>query len=221
MLSAKKTKYHLRNFKPQSLEKNNIDRLSTSLVPEKSRLLELGCATGFMSQYFTQTKHCQVIGVDINLQAIKQARQHCYKTICGDLDDKSTWKKIKSFAPYDIVFASAVIEHLKHSETTLQLIKQILKPKGILIITTPNVAHWRNRLSLLLGHWQYQDYGTLDKDHLRFFTYYSFQALIKQAGFTLKSVTLDPAGGFKYFNWLFKHCPNLYAYQICIQAQKT
>lgn len=213
MVSLKKIKYGYQGkFNPLKLESTNIDRLSTALVPENSKVLELGCATGFMSRYFRRRLHCQVIGVDIN-PAVKP-------TIIGNLEDKQTQNEIKQAGPYDVVFASAIIEHLKDPEVALQLIKSVLKPQGLLIITTPNVAHWSLRLKLLRGHWDYEDYGLLDRTHLRFFTYFSFQKLIQSAGFKVIAVKIDPAGGVKYFNWLFKYFPNFYAHQICIQAQK-
>lgn len=213
MLPLKKIKYcYQGRFDPFKLEATNIDRLSTALVPENSKVLELGCATGFMGRYFRRRRHCQVIGVDIN-PAVKP-------DIVGNLNLAATWTKIKKFQPFDLVFASAIIEHLPNPEATLQLIKAVLKPEGMLIITAPNVAHWRLRLKLLCGHWDYEDYGLLDRTHLRFFTYFSFQKLIRSAGFKVIAVKIDPAGGVKYFNWLFKYFPNFYAHQICIQAQK-
>ena len=213
MLPLKKIKYcYQGRFDPLKLEATNIDRLSTALVPENSKVLELGCATGFMGQYFRRHLHCQVTGVDINPDVKPD--------IVGDLNSKVTWTKIKKFQPFDLVFASAIIEHLPNPEATLQLIKAVLKPEGMLIITAPNVAHWRLRLKLLCGHWDYEDYGLLDRTHLRFFTYFSFQKLIRSAGFKVIAVKIDPAGGVKYFNWLFKYFPNFYAHQICIQAQK-
>ena len=213
MVSARKTKYdYIGKFNPSKLKADNIDRLSTSFVPKKSKILELGCATGFMSQYFKQKLNCEVIGVDIDHNAKPQ--------IVGDLDKKLTWQKIKAKQPYDIVFASAIIEHLKDPQTTLQLIKQVLKPKGILIITTSNIAHWRMRWHLLTGNWHYQEYGILDKTHLKFFNYFTFQDLITKAGFKIKTIKIDPAGGIKYFNWIAKYFPNFYAYQIVIKAEK-
>lgn len=212
MVPLKKIKYRYQGkFDPLKLEPTNIDRLSTALVPENSKVLELGCATGFMTKYFRH-RHCQVIGADIN--------PNVKADICGDLNSPATWTKIKKYQPYDVVFASAIIEHLPNPEATLQLIKAVLKPQGRLIITAPNVAHWRLRLKLLRGHWDYEDYGLLDKTHLRFFTYFSFQKLIRDADFKIIAVKIDPAGGVKYFNWLFKYFPNFYAHQICIQAKK-
>lgn len=207
----KKIKYaYSGKFDPLQLELTNIDRLSTALVPRNSQVLELGCATGFMSRYFRQHLGCQVIGVDIN-PVVKP-------DIVGDLNQLSTWKKIKAKASYDVVFASAIIEHLPSPEATLQLIKAVLKPGGLLIITLPNVAHWSLRLKLLRGHWDYEDYGLLDRTHLRFFNYFTSQKLVTDAGFSINQILIDPAGGVKYFNWLFKYFPNFYAHQICIKA---
>ena len=204
-------KYRYRGkFDPDKLLKTNIDYLSTSLVKPKSKILELGAATGFMSEHFRDHLGCKVTSVDINPEAKPD--------IAGDLNSPAVWKKIKAKAPYELVFASAILEHLPRPETTLQLIKAVLKPRGELIVTLPNVAHWRARLNLLWGKFEYEDYGIFDRTHLRFFTYYSSQKLIKNAGFTIKKVLLDPAGGVKYFDWLVKHWPNLYAHQICIYA---
>ena len=197
-------------FDPDKLSKTNIDYLSTRLVKPKTKLLELGAATGFMSQYFRRRLDCRVVGVDINPEAKPD--------IVGDLDQDSTWKNIRLRAPYDTVLASSVLEHLPRPEATLQLIKQVLKPKGRLIATTGNVAWWRQRLSALLGKFEYEDYGIMDRTHLRLFTYFTFQKLISGAGFKIKSVAIDPGGGVKYFNWLVKYRPNLYAQQICVEA---
>lgn len=214
-------KYNFKGeFNPQKLDNSNIDRQSTDLVPENSKLLELGCATGFMSKYFTQIKKCHVFGVEIDPQMAKKASESCENILVGDLDLPQTWTKIRELAPFDVVFASAVIEHLKDPWLTLQSIKQTLKPSGMLIITTSNIAHWRMRLKLLLGNWQYQEYGILDNTHLRFFTYETFIKAVEAAGFAIEHIGIDPAGGIKYFNWLVQHFPNLYAHQMVLKARK-
>jgi len=211
MVSFKKIKYRYQGkFDPDKLLKTNIDYLSTRLVKPKTKVLELGAATGFMSEHFRKHLGCKVVGVDINPEA--------QPDIVGDLNELGTWKKIRLQAPYDIVFASSVLEHLPRPEATLQKISAVLKPKGRLIATTGNVAWWRQRLSALLGKFDYEDYGIMDRTHLRFFTYFTFQKLITGAGFKIKSVSIDSGGGIKYLGWLVKYFPNLYAQQICVEA---
>ena len=199
-------------FDPDKLARTNIDYLSTNLVKPNTKILELGSATGFMSQYFRKRLGCKVVGVDINPEAKPD--------IVGDLNSTATWTKINKHQPFDLVFASSVLEHLPRPEATLQLIKLVLKPKGELVVTLPNAAHWQARLKLLRGRFEYEDYGLFDRTHLRFFTYFSGQKLIKDAGFKIKKVLIDPGGGVKYLNWLVKNYPNLYAQQICIYAVK-
>ncbi len=220
-MAQKILKYdHTTDFNPEKLAVDNIDRLATALVPETSKLLELGCATGFMSKYFTQSKKCQVYAVEINPEMAQKASESCQNILVGDLDNPLTWTKINEVAPFDVVFASAIIEHLKDPWATLQLIKQVIKPGGKLIITTSNIAHWRVRLKLLFGNWNYESYGTLDNTHLRFFTYHTFEQAIEAAGFFIEHIAIDPAGGIKYFNWIAKYFPNLYAHQMVIRARK-
>jgi 2-polyprenyl-3-methyl-5-hydroxy-6-metoxy-1,4-benzoquinol methylase len=208
-------------FDPKKLPYDSIDRLSTILVPTKSKLLELGAATGFMSQYFTEKLKCEVYAVELDPEAAKLAEAHTKEVYVGDLDHNKIWRVIKKTSPFDVVFASAIIEHLKEPAQVLAHIHEVLKPNGVLIMTTPNIAHWRMRFNLLRGKWQYEDYGVLDRTHLKFFTYYTFQELLTKAGFHVDHVAIDPAGGIKYFNWIAKHFPNFYGHQVVIKAHRS
>ncbi len=217
----KKPKYSYQGkFNPNKLVPDNIDRLSIQMIPNNQKILELGCATGFMSQYLKQVKNCQIYGVDLDPASIKLAKPHLKKARVGDLDQESTWKQIYQDKPYDVVFASAVIEHLKNPWDIISKIHSNLKKDGLLVITTPNIAHWRMRVHLLRGKFEYTQYGILDNTHTKFFTYFTFQDLITQAGFEITNIQIDPAGGIKYFNPIAKHFPNFYAHQIAIQARK-
>ncbi|PIP88112.1 hypothetical protein COW80_02130, partial [Candidatus Beckwithbacteria bacterium CG22_combo_CG10-13_8_21_14_all_01_47_9] len=101
MVLRQKIKYAYRGkFDPAKLAPDNIDRLSTGLVKPKTKILELGCAAGFMSEYFRKQLSCKVIGVDINREAKPD--------ITGDLNEPTTWQEIRRRAPYDLVFASAI-----------------------------------------------------------------------------------------------------------------
>ena len=58
---------------------------------------------------------------------------------------------------FDMVYCGEIIEHLFNPDHLLDEVHRILKPGGKCIITTPNLAGWPNRLSLLLG---YQPFAT-------------------------------------------------------------
>jgi SAM-dependent methyltransferase len=53
---------------------------------------------------------------------------------------------------FDTVLCAEVIEHMYDTDHLLIEMKRVLRPGGRLVITTPNLASWYNRLSLLLGH---------------------------------------------------------------------
>jgi SAM-dependent methyltransferase len=59
-----------------------------------------------------------------------------------------------SFKPnyFDLAFGGDLIEHIIDTDQFILETKRILKHEGILILTTPNLASWYNRLSLLLGY---------------------------------------------------------------------
>ena len=52
---------------------------------------------------------------------------------------------------FDIVIASEVFEHMMNPSHLVKAAHDILKPGGYLLVTTPNIAWIRNRVSLLFG----------------------------------------------------------------------
>lgn len=55
-------------------------------------------------------------------------------------------------AEFDLVLMTEVIEHLTVDPNIyLSEIKRVLKPKGYLLITTPNAVHLKNRMKVLFG----------------------------------------------------------------------
>ena len=51
----------------------------------------------------------------------------------------------------DIVFAGEIIEHIYDIELMMENIRRVLKPNGVFLGTTPNLASWSSRITLLLG----------------------------------------------------------------------
>lgn len=74
-------------------------------------------------------------------------------------------------ASQDMVSAFAVMEHLPKPRILLNEMKRLLKPGGTLVVTTPNCAHLRNRVRLMLGQSPY-GHPCLDFYDDRFFGHY-------------------------------------------------
>ncbi|WP_330203116.1 class I SAM-dependent methyltransferase [Cyanobacterium sp. Dongsha4] len=82
----------------------------------------------------------------------------------------------------DVAVCLDVIEHIVPAENLLREIHRVLKPDGILIISTPNFSYILDRLSYLFGE-DVREEGY----HYRFFTRKKFLKLLEDAGFILES----------------------------------
>lgn len=71
----------------------------------------------------------------------------------------------------DLVIAQEIIEHLFDTDHFLSEVHRVLKPGGILIISTPNLASLKNRLRLLVGKYpQYLEYSAAGAGHIHIYT---------------------------------------------------
>ncbi len=216
----RKAKYDREPYDLSTLEVDNIDRLTLERVPSKSRILELGCATGYMTQYMAEKLNCAVTVVDQDAQALQFAQAFAERTVAGDLNKPKTWREIQSKGLFEVVLASNVVEHLSDTSFQLKQINMSLTERGRCIIVVPNIAWWRSRWRLLHGFWRYEQYGLFDETHLRFFSLPSLRQSLENSGFHVLDEAYDPAGGAKWFTPLLKKFPNAYAYQVVMVAEK-
>lgn len=182
-------RYHIDNFDVSRLNQNNIDRIQFAMLPARSTVLEIGCATGYMSEYLEQKMACVVTGIELNPAQAAMARSRCSHLIEGDAAEPVTQARVDDHVAikgkFDIVFMSQVIEHVAYPDQLLVKVRDWLAPDGALVVSTCNVAHWKLRLDHLAGRWEYADYGIMDKTHLRFFTTHSFRRLLKTCGYRI------------------------------------
>jgi methionine biosynthesis protein MetW len=182
-------KYHQDRIDFTSLHQNNIDRIQLEMIPAKSHVLEIGCATGYMTEYLARDKQCRVLGVEPVEEQAELARKRGLEVITGLIDSQETQKQLiaytKEHGLFETIFMSQVIEHIADPAATLHALKRLLAPDGYLIISTCSIVHWKSRLQILLGRWEYEDYGIYDRTHLRFFTINSFRQLLEESGYTV------------------------------------
>lgn len=85
--------------------------------------------------------------------------------------------------------AADVLEHLADPGRALDLLRRLVKPEGVLLVSLPNVANVAVRLPLLFGRFTYAPRGLLDSSHLRFFTRRTGRDLLAAHGFRVRAVT--------------------------------
>ena len=121
-----------------------------------TRVLDLGVGDGSVVKQLVDALglDCVIYGVDIDECALEQAKERGIIVSKVDLNkDKLPYRDNY----FDLVLMEEVIEHLANPDNALEEVHRVLKPGGLFIISTPNLAWWVNRLVLLLG---FQPYWT-------------------------------------------------------------
>jgi 2-polyprenyl-3-methyl-5-hydroxy-6-metoxy-1,4-benzoquinol methylase len=109
---------------------------------------------------------------------------------------------------FDVVFCGEVIEHVFSPDAVLENLKTVMRDDGVLILSTPNLAYWVNRLLLLIGvsplfvenssrmklgrRWRALGQGNLTEGHIRLFTYGAVKDLLASQQLTLRRVVASP-----------------------------
>jgi len=170
--------------------------------PENKFILDVGCGSGLLGKMYRE-KNNIVYGIDSarDIQLISEKRLD--KFYLENILDYSKINKLLKNKKFDIIIFADVLEHLYDPLTTLNFYKQLLKPKGLFYISVPNIAVWYVRIALLLGKFNYQETGTLDKTHIRFFTYGNLKILAKEAKLKIVKKDITP-GIFRFFIPLLK-----------------
>jgi 2-polyprenyl-3-methyl-5-hydroxy-6-metoxy-1,4-benzoquinol methylase len=122
------------------------------------------------------------------LQAIWQ--RHGVEVYKADFFGKDLLKKVPA---HDIILSEAMIEHVKDPKAFLNTCKNLLKPGGYLLLTTPNLATLLKRLRFLLGlspNWPIEEFfneGENFTGHWREYTARELSFMCEASGFSIVS----------------------------------
>jgi methionine biosynthesis protein MetW len=167
---------------------NSEDQIVTSLVGTGSSILELGCHSGYLSAYLTARGNV-VFGLDSDAEAVEAARRRGIEAEVRDLEEADP---LRDRSDFDLILALNVLEHLRSPESLLESALGSIAPGGRLIVSVPNIAHYRIRLQLLRGRFEYEDHGTMDRTHLKFFTPSTLRDLLVESGWKVTRERYSP-----------------------------
>lgn len=131
---------------------NNSRTRIVGRIPSGSRVLEIGCATGFMAEHLTRAQGCHVTGVERDPDAARVAAGRCARLVVGDIEDPALLARCAG--EYDVVIFADVLEHMRDPAAVLRVVVGCLAPDGRVLASMPNVAHWSIRWRLLVGRSQ-------------------------------------------------------------------
>jgi 2-polyprenyl-3-methyl-5-hydroxy-6-metoxy-1,4-benzoquinol methylase len=158
-----------------------------SFIKAGSLVLDVGCSSGNFGKVLIDEKSCIVDGIELDDSDYKMAKtklRNVYK-LNIETDDISFIKD-----KYDYIYFGDVIEHLVYPAKSLDRIKALLKPRGSVVFSIPNMSHISVRLMLLAGEFNYGQTGLLDDTHLHFYTFSKVSRVFSEAGYTISK--LDP-----------------------------
>ena len=155
------------------------------LVGAGKRVLDIGCSSGYLARPLVE-RGCVVVGIERDAAAAEIARDVCEDVLVGDVE---TMELPFADGSFDVVLCGDLLEHLRDPEGFLARVRPLLAPTGRVVLSTPNVANWAMRLSLLAGRWRYTDRGILDRTHTRLFTKRTLVEALELAGYRI--VELD------------------------------
>ncbi|MYS84025.1 class I SAM-dependent methyltransferase [Embleya scabrispora] len=123
--------------------------LARALGPDPALVVDIGCGDGSAASITgpLSAGHT-LIGIDWSQDALRRASTRIKHLVRGELTDGGL---PLADASVDAVLFGEVIEHLVDPDAALDELRRILKPRGHLLLSTPNLAAWYNRALLLAG----------------------------------------------------------------------
>lgn len=144
-------------------------------LPTKGRILDIGCATGFFLDAARQ-RGWQTYGVELSSYSSAIARQKLGddSIFTGQLADAGFTSDF-----FDAIVMTDVIEHVADLQSFIVKTAQIIRPGGVVAITTPNPLALSCRL--LGRHWPHYKL-----EHLLYFSPNALTLLMEPHGFKLR-----------------------------------
>lgn len=178
-------------------------RRALDAAPAGGALMDLGCADGRRTLDFAGWARAgSVHGVEVTPEHAAAARARGVEVVQADLNGQLPVDELQ----FDVVISNQVIEHLSDTDRFVSEIRRILRPRGLVITSTENLASWHNITALLLG-WQPfsltnvsaqvagignpialhrgERPGLQSWEHMRVFAYRGLRELFEAHGFTV------------------------------------
>lgn len=137
-------------------------------------ILDVGCGNGYFLRFLKDHGYSNLIGIDINSRSVD--------FVSSLLAIPAQIMSIEdcSFADgrFDFVVMDQILEHVERPIRALLSCRRILKEKGMLWISTPNVRSWH----ILLRLKQYHRHFT-GRVHINHFTPRTLSDILRRCGF--------------------------------------
>jgi len=128
MLPPARTELHLRRYE-LAADLCNSNECKT--------VADLACGTGYGADLLARSSHSQYSGVDIDEQTIEFAQRR-HGTDKAKFYCASACETAIDSTSIDLIASFETIEHIEETDQLLKEFVRVLKPNGLLVVSTPN-----------------------------------------------------------------------------------
>ncbi|MBS1525985.1 MAG: class I SAM-dependent methyltransferase [Bacteroidetes bacterium] len=188
---------------------------------ENKAVLDIACGEGYGSKLIA-SKARQVTGVDIDAETIQTA-QAKYKAANLSYKQGSADQIPVADLSVDVVVSFETIEHHDKHEEMMQEVKRVLKPGGVLIISSPEKTGEVSFNEFHVKELTFNEFKELISKHFRFHKFYN-QKIVH--GSLVAPAESDRGSGFQFGDGSFDRV-NLYPkipssiFNICIASDEN
>jgi len=180
-------------------------RLLVQALITHGRILDVGCADGFMLRSLGESY--EGYGIEVNVHAAEQARAGGIRIIGADV--LTDLERVELHGYFDVITAIATFEHVLDLRGAFSASLNALKPEGALIFEIPLMSSTRDNKNWLEGSYEHIYYPTVKgiETLLRNFADYSFAGFesdIKDYSSTYIGALTRHPGTFARIEHLFK-----------------
>ncbi|MCA9367050.1 class I SAM-dependent methyltransferase [Candidatus Kaiserbacteria bacterium] len=165
----------------KSSQRNQDDHVArydfaSEFVSNDSVVLDVACGTGYGCAYLSDKGAKDIVGIDIDPESIEYAKEHHSRLNISYLVGSASDIKYPS-NHFDCIVSFETIEHLETEDrgAYLRELKRVLKPGGVIIISTPNKK--------ITSPWSKKP---LNKFHILEFTQMQLESELKNANINIK-----------------------------------
>ncbi|GAB1856625.1 hypothetical protein MHTCC0001_14600 [Flavobacteriaceae bacterium MHTCC 0001] len=164
---------------------DNIRTEMLKYLPEGAKkIMDVGCGNGDFALCIKEKYNVEVWGIEYMEEPGLEAQSKLDKVFIGKCEDFINDLPDEYF---DVIYFNDVLEHLVDPEYVLKSIKTKLAPNGVVISSIPNMRQYNTFKQLIFKKdWKYEDFGVMDRTHLRFFTGKSIKRMYQELGYDVK-----------------------------------
>jgi SAM-dependent methyltransferase len=193
--SAEKTRWRIQLREAELKER--MDYIVRNLEIAKGKFLDMGCGEGYMLQK-SEINGFEPYGVDIALNLIPDFAGK-YKFFKGNIADAKFPDEF-----FSVIYMDSVLEHVPDPGKTVEELKRILKPGGLLLIIVPNEDSLMNSFAKWCYYLTFnkRKYGKIkpfiQPYHIQGFNRNSLKFLFNRFGLEVLFIK-DFGGGYRFW----------------------